>query len=103
MPGRNEKPSDLNVVDGGAERAESDRRMAHVLLNGIACQFGMIGEQCPLVGVIAQYLHRGGQLVASGIGASHQKARDEHAQLVSAETITVVFSADQVREQVVGQ
>jgi Cytochrome P450 len=57
---RNENPGDFNVVDGGAERAESDGRMTHRLLDSIACQFGMVGEQCPQIGVITQYLHRGG-------------------------------------------
>lgn|GEM_PF-5791867 len=65
--------------------------------------FGALRTAVDDVEVAGIFIPAGSQLVASGIGASHQKARDEHAQLVSAETITVIFSADQVREQVVGQ
>ena len=49
---------------------------------GVGCEFGMLGEQRPLVGVIAQDLHRGGQLVAGGVGAGAEQAGGEHAELV---------------------
>ena len=67
------------------------------------CQLGMLGQQGPLVGVIAQHLHRGGELVAGGVGAGHQQAAREHEQFVVGEAVAVVFGADQLGDQVVGE
>jgi hypothetical protein len=39
----------------------------------------MVGQQCPLVGVVAQDLHRGGQLIAGGVGAGGEQDAREHA------------------------
>ena len=61
---RDDDPGEFDIIEGSAERCRKRRAMTHGLLDGIARQLGMLGQQCPLVGVIAQYLHRGGQLIA---------------------------------------
>ena len=63
----------------------------------------MIGEQLPLIGVIAEGVQRPGELVAGGVGAGHQQARHQHAQFFEAEAIAAVLNANQLGDQIVGQ
>ena len=63
----------------------------------------MLSQQRPLVGVIAEHLHRGGELVSSGVRAGNQQTHDQHAQLVGVEPVAFVFGADQLGDQIVGQ
>src|SRR6202042_2752200 len=72
-------------------------------LDRIGGQLRVLGQERPLVGVITEHLHRGGELVSSGVGAGNQQTHDQHAQLVGVEPIAVVFGADQIGDQVVGQ
>ena len=94
---------EFDVLDSLADGAENDRAMAHELLDGLRRELGMLGQQRPLVGVVAELLHGGGHLIAGGVGACDQQAFGEHAELVGGESIAVVFGADQLGDQVVGQ
>ena len=62
----------------------------------------MIGEQLPLVRVIAEDVDGSGHLVAGGVGARHQDAAREHPQFGHAQAVAVVLGADQIGEQVLG-
>jgi len=54
------------------------------------------------VGMIAEHLDRGRELVARRIGARHQQCRREREQFVVAQSVAVDLGAHHVREQVVG-
>ena len=69
---------EFDILDGLADGAENDRVMAHELLDCLRCEFGMLSQEGPLLGVVAQILHGGGQLIAGGVGACHQQAFREH-------------------------
>src|SRR4029077_1587262 len=45
---------EFDILEGGAQRDEGDRRMADELFDGVDRQLRMLTEECPLVGVIAQ-------------------------------------------------
>ena len=63
----------------------------------------MLAEQCPLVGVVSEDLHRGSQLIAGGVGARAQQGGSDHEQFGVGEAIAVVLGADQIRNQIVGE
>ena len=69
----------------------------------LAANSGCSAQERPLVGVITEHLHRGGELVSSGVRAGNEQTHDQHAQLVGVEVIAIVFGADQLGDQVVGQ
>ena len=50
----------FGVLGDQAQRSAHDRRMAHRLLDRAHRQLGPLPQQFPLVGVLAQQLHRGG-------------------------------------------
>ena len=52
-------------------------------LDGPRGQLGVLGQQPPLVGPLAEDLHRSGQLVARGVGPSHQQGRRKTQQFVA--------------------
>ena len=101
--GGEEVAVELDVLDDQAKGSAGDRRVAHGLLDRAHRQFGVLLEQLPLLRVLAQHVHRGGHLVAGGVGARQQQAAGEHAQFGGVEAIAVVLGANQVGEQVVGQ
>ena len=101
--GRDGDAGQFDVLLGDARRREDDRRVAHHLFDGVGREFGALRQQRPLVGVVAEHLHRGGQLVTGGIGAGHQQCRGQHQQLVVAQAVAVHLGAHHVGEQVVGQ
>ena len=101
--GRDHDSGEFDILEGDAQGAPGDRGVPHRFLDRVGGQLGVLGQQCPLVGVIAEHLHRGGELVSSGVGAGNQQAHDQHAQLVGVEPIAIVFGADQLGDQVVGQ
>ena len=68
-----------------------------------AAKLAGVGQQCPLIGVVAQHMRRRPQLQAGGVGASHQQRGNEHAKFVGAEAVTVVLGSDQIGDQVAGQ
>ena len=76
--GGNSDLRELDVFGGLAHGRENDRAMAHELLDGLRCELGMLSQEGPLLGVVAQDLHGGGQLIAGGVGACHQQDFCEH-------------------------
>ena len=56
-----------------------------------------------MVGVVGQHLHRGGELVARGVGAGAEQRRAQHEQFFMGQPVTVVFASDELGDQVVGQ
>ena len=64
---------------------------------------GCSPEQLPLIGVLAEHLHRRGHLIAGGVRSRQQQAAREHPQFGGIEAVPVVLGADQVGEQVIGQ
>jgi hypothetical protein len=66
-------------------------------------QFGVFLEQLPLLGVLAQDVHRGGHLVRCRVRTRQQQASREHPQFGGVEAIAVILSANQVGKQVVSQ
>ena len=101
--GRDHDSGEFHILEGDAQGAPGDRGVSHGFLDRIGGQLGVLGQQRPLVGVIAEHLHRGGELVSSGVRAGNQQTHDQHAQLVGVEPIAIVFGADQLGDQVVGQ
>ena len=101
--GRDDDPAEFDVFCGHADAGEDDRGVAHGLLHGVGCQFGMFGQQRPLVGMIAEDLHGGAQLIAGGVGSGAEQRGGEHEQFVVGQAVTVVLGANQVGKQVVGQ
>jgi hypothetical protein len=95
--------AEFDILDGLAHGAENDWAVAHELFDCLRCELGMLCQQGPLLGVIAQIAHGGGQLIAGGVGSCHQQGRREHGELVGGESVPVVFGADQFRDQVVGE
>ena len=77
--------------------------MTHELLDRFRRELGMLGQQRPLVRMLRQHLHRGGQLVAGGVGARVEQDGDEVDQLVVGEPVAVVFGADELGDQVVAE
>jgi hypothetical protein len=73
---------EFDVDEGFAQCLEDDRRLAHDLGDGLRCQFGMFGEQRPLVRIVTEHLHRDGQLAARGVGSCVEQGGDEIDQLV---------------------
>ena len=84
--------AELDIVDRDTQRGEDDRRMTDQFLNSLRREFGMLGEQRPLVGVRAQHLYGCGQLIAGGVGSGVEQDRDEADQLVVGEPVAVVLS-----------
>ena len=93
----------FDVLTGHPQRADHDGRVPHGLFDGAVGQVGMCTQQGPLVGMLAQHLYRGGDLVAGGVGAGRQQAGREHSQFVGTEPVTVLLGADEVREEIVGE
>jgi len=52
--------------------------MTHRLLDGMHREVRLLSEKSPLLGVIAEHLHRRGELAACRIGARHQNAECQH-------------------------
>ena len=77
--GRDGDPGEVHVVDGQAHGAEADRGVAHGLRDRHRREFGMLGQQCPLVGMVTEGVHCCGQLIAGGVGSGDQQAGHEHA------------------------
>ena len=69
--------------------------MPHGLLDGTHREIGLVSQQCPLFGMLAQHLHRRGQLTAGGVGAGDQDAERQHAELAGIEPVTAVLDPDQ--------
>ena len=63
----------------------------------------MLGQQRPLVRVLGQHLHGGGQLIAGGVGTGVEQDGDEVDQLVVGEPVAVVFGANELGDQVVAE
>lgn len=89
--GRDANTAQFDVGGRHTKRGEHNRRAAHELLDRSRREFGMFGEQHPLVRVIGQHLHGGGQLVTCGVGARVEQDRDEIDQLVVADPVAVFF------------
>ena len=94
---------ELGVLDHQAQGAARDRRVAHGLLDGVHGQVGIVSQQLPLLGMLAQHLHRSGHLVAGGVGARQQQTAGEHPQFGGVEAIPVVLGVDKVGDQIIGQ
>ena len=60
----------------------------------------MLGEQRPLVGVLAEEGDRAGQLVAGGVGAGHEDGLGQHRHLLGGEPVAFLLDGDHVAEQV---
>ena len=60
----------------------------------------MVGEQIPLIRVIAEDVNGSGNLVAGGVGTRHQQAARKHPQFGHAQPVAVVLGADQIGDQV---
>ena len=86
-----------------AQAGEDDRGVPDKFLDGLRRQFRMVGQQRPLVGVVGQDLNRGGELVAGGVGSGVEQDRNEVHQFVVGQPVAVVFGADELGDQVVGQ
>ena len=63
----------------------------------------MLGQQRPLVGMVGECVDRAGQLITRRVGAGHQQSGGQHPQLREAEAVAVVFGADQIGDQIVGE
>ena len=82
---------------------EVDRRVAQEFLDGRGANSGRLRQQLPLVRVVGQHLHCGGQLVAGGVGAGVKQDHGEVDKLVVGQPVAVVLCADQLGDQIVGQ
>ena len=94
----------LTTSTDDARGAEGDWGMTHRLLDRVGCQLRMLAQQRPLVGMIApapapRRPTDGGWFRCRRSGGA--AASDE--QLVVGEAVAVVFGADQLRDQVVGE
>jgi hypothetical protein len=51
--GRDGVSGEFDVRECDPDRADHDRGMTHQFLDRIRCEFEMLGQQCPLVGMVA--------------------------------------------------
>jgi hypothetical protein len=102
VPAGMQTPRQLEVFGGDARQGEADRSVAHGFPHRVRNEFELI-EQRPLVGIIAEKVHAAGRWwpVVSVPVPSRATASDSSSSCSSFSP--VVFAADQLGDQVVGQ
>ncbi len=84
---------------GAAHRTEVTHRFFH----RTGSEFGLIGQELPLIGVVGEQCDRAAELVARGVGTAHDHGLNHHHEFVLAQLVAGFLGGDEAGDQVVSR